>query len=102
MAANGAWEPGRLAFSAAGRAGAPEPFSALTAEVNPIGIVKTAFGTLHFHLPRGKRFPITFTLMPGKEVFCNEHKKIHAIFNKYNKHIATVKNNGKLQNSNPG
>jgi hypothetical protein len=75
MTANGAWEPGRLAFSAAGRTGAPEPFSALTAEVNPVGIVKTAFRTLHFHIPRGKRFPITFTLMPGKEVFVMSTKK---------------------------
>jgi hypothetical protein len=63
MAADRAWRPCRLAFGAAGRTGSPEPFSALTAEVYPVGIVKTALGTLHYHLHVKKELLTAFNLM---------------------------------------
>ncbi len=94
MTANGAWRQGRLTFGAAGNTGSPESFSALTTEVHPVGIIKTAFGTLHFHLHGTRRSLDDARTYDTHKALSNEHKKVLPNFYKYNKHVAALKKNG--------
>jgi hypothetical protein len=98
MAADGAGRTGRLACGATGRAAVPNYFSALTAEVDPVGIVKTAFGTIHFNLSAGRAPSSTWKTIKRKMANVMGIKAtIFAIYLLTISKISTVKTNAHWQ-----
>jgi hypothetical protein len=69
MTADDAGKSDRLACGSTGGTGAPKSCPALTAEVDTVGIVKTAFGTIHFNLSAGRAPSSTWKTIKRKKAY---------------------------------